>query len=198
MILDYQVSWFLLASLTSGAVLAHVVRKRQTRKAIADRQAYERGLEYARAQIAEYDGHPDAIRELRLDAECGMDMDPSPFDEAVLYVLAQHAARIESENKIKSKTLLDVLTRLHEMGAKGEVLTSEIGRVLELLEGLLAGGQEDCEFFITEYLVLNSGQASIVRRPLADWPFWANNLNPLFRVQRVPEELLGDRPYDTI
>ncbi len=198
MILDYQVSWFLLAALTSGAVIAQVVRRRQTRKIIADRQAYERGLEYARAQIAEHNGHPDAIRVLRLDAQCGMEMDPSPFDEAVLYALAQHAARIESENKIKSKTLLDVLTRLHEMEAKGEVSASKISGGLELLEKLLAGEKGNCGFFITEYLVLNSGQASIVRRPLADWPFWANNLNPLFRVQRVPEELLGDSPYDTI
>lgn len=61
----------------------------------------------------------------------------------------------------------------------GEASSSEVGVALEVLQELLGGTPAEPSVFVTEYLHLEGGEARLVRRPLRDWPSWADDLNPI-------------------
>ena len=165
--------WALLSVLLA-VILAHMVRLRRSGRAPA-RDAYRRGLEYALVELHASEDEAATIERLRMEAENGRDLDPSPFDDAILDVLREHVARRD----LQARALMRAVERLQGMEHMGEASSSEVGVALDVLQELLGGTPAEPSVFVTEYLHLEGDGARLVRRPLRDWPSWADDLNPI-------------------
>ena len=166
--------WALLSAALLAVILAHLVRLRRSSRAPA-RDAYRRGLEYALVELHASGDEASTLERLRLEAENGRDLDPSPFDDAILDVLREHVMRRD----LQARALLRAIERLQGMEHMGEASSSEVGVALDVLHELLGGTPAEPSVFVTEYLHLEGGEARLVRRPLRDWPSWAGDLNPV-------------------
>ncbi len=166
--------WALLSAALLAVILAHMVRLRRSGRAPA-RDAYRRGLEYALVELHAGGDEAATIERLRSEAENGRDLDPSPFDDAILDVLREHVSRRD----LQSRALMRAVERLQGMEHMGEASSSEVGVALDVLQELLGGTPAEPSVFVTEYLHLEGGEARLVRRPLRDWPSWADDLNPV-------------------
>lgn len=161
-------------ALLSAALLAHMMRLRRSGRAPA-RDAYRRGLEYALVELHASEDEASTLERLRLEAENGRDLDPSPFDDAILDVLREHVVRRD----LQARALMRAVERLQGMEHMGEASSSEVGVALDVLQELLGGTPAEPSVFVTEYLHLEGDGARLVRRPLRDWPSWADDLNPI-------------------
>ena len=166
--------WALLSAALLAVILAHMVRLRRSGRAPA-RDAYRRGLEYALVELHASEDEAATIERLRMEAENGRDLDPSPFDDAILDVLREHVARRD----LQARALMRAVERLQGMEHMGEASSSEVGVALDVLQELLGGTPAEPSVFVTEYLHLEGDGARLVRRPLRDWPSWADDLNPI-------------------
>lgn len=166
--------WALLSAALLVVILAHVARLRRSGRAPA-RDAYRRGLEYALVELHASGDEASTLERLRLEAENGRDLDPSPFDDAILDVLREHVARRD----LQAKALMRAMERLQGMEHMGEASSSEVSVALDVLQELLGGTPAEPSVFVTEYLHLEGDGARLVRRPLRDWPSWADDLNPI-------------------
>ena len=166
--------WALLSAALLAVILAHMIRLRRSGRAPA-RDAYRRGLEYALVELHASEDEASTLERLRLEAENGRDLDPSPFDDTILDVLREHVARRD----LQARALMRAVERLQGMEHMGEASSSEVGVALDVLQELLGGTPAEPSVFVTEYLHLEGGEARLVRRPLRDWPSWADDLNPV-------------------
>lgn len=139
------------------------------------RDAYRRGLEYALVELHAAEDDEACVERLVAEAENGKGMDPSPFDDAILDVVREHTNRRD----LQARALIRAVERLQGMEHMGEASSSEVGVALDVLQELLGGSPAEPSVFITEYLHLEGGEARLVRRPLRDWPSWADDLNPI-------------------
>ena len=167
--------WALLSAALLAVILAHMIRLRRSGRAPA-RDAYRRGLEYALVELHAGGDEEATIERLRSEAENGRDLDPSPFDDAILDVLREHVSRRD----LQARALMRAVERLQGMEHMGEASSSEVGVALDVLQELLGGTPAEPSVFVTEYLHLEGGEARLVRRPLRDWPSWADDLNPIY------------------
>jgi len=166
--------WALLSAALLAVILAHMIRLRRSGRAPA-RDAYRRGLEYALVELHASEDEASTLERLRLEAEDGRDLDPSPFDDAILGVLREHVARRD----LQARALMRAVERLQGMEHMGEASSSEVGVALDVLQELLGGTPAEPSVFVTEYLHLEGDGSRLVRRPLRDWPSWADDLNPI-------------------
>lgn len=166
--------WALLSAALLAIMLAHVIRSRSSKR-VPGRDAYRRGLEYALVELHAAEDDEACAERLVHEAENGRDTDPSPFDDAILDVVREHTRRRD----LQTTALMRAVERLQGMEHMGEASSSEVGVALDVLQELLGGSPAEPSVFITEYLHLESGEARMVRRPLRDWPSWADDLNPL-------------------
>lgn len=165
--------WALLSAALLAVILAHMIRLRRSGRAPA-RDAYRRGLEYALVELHAGGDEGATVERLRAEAENGRGLDPSPFDDAILDVLREHVMRRD----LQARALLRAVECLQGMEQMGEASSSEVGVALDVLQELLGGTPAEPSVFVTEYLHLEGGEARLVRRPLRDWPSWADDLNP--------------------
>lgn len=166
--------WALLSAVLFAIILAHLVRLRRSSRAPA-RDAYRRGLEYALVELHASGDEASTLERLRLEAENGRDLGPSPFDDAILDVLREHVARRD----LQAMALMRAMERLQGMEHMGEASSSEVSVALDVLQELLGGTPAEPSVFVTEHLHLEGDGARLVRRPLRDWPSWAYDLNPI-------------------
>ena len=163
--------WALATVALLAIMLAHLLRRRRPTRSSRD-GAYRRGLEYALAELHLAEDGREVAERLAREAESGRDMDPSPFDDAILDVLREHVMRRD----LQARALLRAIERLQGMEHLGEASSSEVGVALDVLQELLGGTPAESSVFVTEYLHLEGGEARLVRRPLSDWPSWADDM----------------------
>lgn len=166
--------WALLSVALLAIMLAQLVASRR-RPLVSSRDAYRRGLEYALVELHAGGDEDATVERLRSEAKNGRDLDPSPFDDAILDVLREHVMRRD----LQARALLRAVERLQGMERMGEASSSEVGVALDVLQELLGSTPAEPSVFVTEYLHLEGGEARLVRRPLRDWPSWADDLNPV-------------------
>lgn len=166
--------WALLSAALLAIMLAQLLASRR-RPLVSSADAYRRGLEYALVELHAGGDEAATIERLRSEAENGRDLDPSPFDDAILDVLREHVMRRD----LQARALLRAVERLQGMEHMGEASSSEVGVALEVLQELLGSTPAEPSVFVTEYLHLEGGEARLVRRPLRDGPSWADDLNPV-------------------
>ena len=165
--------WALATVALLAIMLAHLLRRRRPTRSSRD-GAYRRGLEYALAELHLAEDGREVAERLAREAESGRDMDPSPFDDAIMDVVREHAHR----DDLQSLALVRVGDRLQSMLDLGEASQSEVGVGMNVVEELLGGCSAEGEtvMVVTEYLHLRGGRPVLVRRPLSDWPSWADDM----------------------
>lgn len=172
--MNYFDPWVALSMVLMAIILAHLIRIWRGQRVPA-RDAYHKGLAYALVELHAAEDDEACIERLTSEAENGKDMDPSPFDDAILDVVRAHTRRRD----LQAAALMRAIERLQGMEHMGEASSSEVGVALDVLNELLGGSPAEPSVFITEYLHIEGGEARLVRSPLADWPSWADDLNPL-------------------
>lgn len=151
-------------------LVIHVRRRTLPERLSAQRYA---GLAYALVELYEADDELLCLERLEAEAENGLAFDASPFDRAVLDVTGDRRYRRDE----RSEVLLQIAERLESMAAMGEASSSEVGVAMNLIESMLTGEDEEPHFFIVEHLRLEGSKAVLQRRPLSEWPTWAEELS---------------------
>lgn len=136
-------------------------------------QAYRRGLEYALTELflARQKGKAeemDAADELEWQADAGSQVDPSPFDRAIMDVLRNRRVLEELEHGV----LMRVHDRLASAAHLGEASQSEVGLALHIVGEIMGWEGEEPAVFVPAYYRLAGGVVQHVRRPLHEHPSW--------------------------
>jgi len=135
--------------------------------------AYDRGLNYALTALyrASSTGTEEATA-LRLMSEAGDPFESGPFDEAIMDVLGWY----EAHREVRTHALWEVVDALNDMKLKGAASLEQVDTALGVVARLISESQEEPDVFCVEYLGKRDGEAYLSRRPLSDWPSWAQEL----------------------
>lgn len=159
-------AYLILLNLVLGIVLGTAIGAMLATR----RGAYDRGLAYALTAL--FRSTDDEATVLRLVSEAGDAFEHDPFDDAIMDVLLWFNDRRE----VRVNAMWEVIDALNDMKLKGEASTEEVDTALDVVARLLSENQEEPEVFCVEHLAKRDGEAYLGRRPLRDWPSWAQEL----------------------